>query len=124
MVKLLFLQGCYSISDEELEFQVNDRITFRNFLDFPESIPDFSTIWRFRENLADKDIIDKIWAELHRQISDKNIQVKEEVIQERIFYNRGAWKEKWQCPKRKRSQNIKKQRWYMDEERKEILLWF
>jgi IS5 family transposase len=85
MVKLLFLQGCYGISDEELEFQVNDRISFRNFLDFPESIPDFSTIWRFREDLADKDTIDKIWAELHRQISEKNIQVKEGVIQDASF---------------------------------------
>ena len=46
MVKLLFLQGCYGISDEELEFQVNDRISFRNFLNFPENIPDFSTTWR------------------------------------------------------------------------------
>lgn len=85
MVKLLFLQGCYGISDEELEFQVNDRISFRNFLNFPESIPDFSTIWRFREDLAEKDTIDKIWAELHRQISEKNIQVKEGVIQDASF---------------------------------------
>ena len=52
MVKLLFLQGWYGISDEEIEFQVNDRLSFRNFLDFPENIPDFSTIWRFREELA------------------------------------------------------------------------
>ena len=41
MVKLLFLQGWYGISDEEIEFQVNDRLSFRNFLDFPENIPDF-----------------------------------------------------------------------------------
>jgi len=85
MVKLLFLQGCYGISDEELEFQVNDRISFRNFLNFPENIPDFSTTWRFREDLADKDTIDKVWAELHRQISEKNVQVKEGVIQDASF---------------------------------------
>ena len=85
MVKLLFLQGCYGISDEEIEFQVNDRISFRNFLNFPENIPDFSTAWRFREDLADKDTIDKVWAELHRQISEKNVQVKEGVIQDASF---------------------------------------
>ena len=85
MVKLLFLQGWYGISDEEIEFQVNDRLSFRNFLDFPESIPDFSTIWRFREELAVAEIIDKIWAELHRQIDEKNIQVKEGVIQDASF---------------------------------------
>ena len=85
MVKLLFLQSWYGISDEELEFQVNDRMSFRNFLDFPETIPDYSTVWRFREYLADADTIDKIWAELHRQISEKNIQVKEGVIQDASF---------------------------------------
>lgn len=85
MVKLLFLQGWYGISDEELEFQVNDRMSFRNFLDFPENIPDYSTVWRFREYLADKDTIDKLWAELQRQISEKNIQVKEGHIQDASF---------------------------------------
>ena len=85
MVRLLFLQGWYGISDEEIEFQVNDRLSFRNFLDFPENIPDFSTIWRFREELAGADIIDKIWAELQRQIDEKNIQVKEGCIQDASF---------------------------------------
>lgn len=85
MVKLLFLQGCYGISDEELEFQVNDRLSFRNFLDFPESIPDFSTIWRFREEYAEGDILDKIWVELHRQINEKKIQVKKGVVQDASF---------------------------------------
>ena len=85
MVKLLFLQGCYSISDEELEFQVNDRLSFRNFLDFPENIPDFSTIWRFREEIGDANINDKIWTELDNQIKEKNIFVKEGCIQDASF---------------------------------------
>ena len=55
MVRLLFLQGWYGISDEEIEFQVNDRLSFRNFLNFPENIPDFLTIWRFRGELAGAD---------------------------------------------------------------------
>ena len=94
MVRLLFLQGWYGISDEELEFQVNDRLSFRNFLDFPENIPDFSTIWRFREELDGEDIIDRIWAELHRQIDEKNIQVKEGVIQDASFVIGGPGKQK------------------------------
>ena len=31
MLKLLFLQGWYGLSDEELEFQVNDRLSFQQF---------------------------------------------------------------------------------------------
>ena len=84
-IKLLFLQSWYSISDEELEFQVNDRLSFQQFLGFPKNIPDYSTVWRFREELAEADLIDKIWAELQKQISEKNIQVKEGCIQDASF---------------------------------------
>ena len=84
-IKLLFLQSWYSISDEELEFQVNDRLSFQQFLGFPKNIPDYSTVWRFREELAEADLIDKIWAELQRQINEKNIQVKEGCIQDASF---------------------------------------
>lgn len=85
MLKILFLQSWYSISDEELEFQIHDRLSFQQFLDFPKNIPDYSTIWRFREELTEEDIIDKIWVELKRQIASKNIEVKEGVIQDASF---------------------------------------
>lgn len=85
MVKILFLQSCYSISDEEMEFQIHDRLSFQQFLDFPESIPDFSTIWRFRDELTEGNIIDQIWDEFHRQIREKGIQVKKGVIQDATF---------------------------------------
>jgi len=85
MLKLLFLQGWYGLSDEELEFQVNDRFSFQQFLDFPNFIPDYSTVWRFRESLAEENILDKIWAELQRQIKSKNISVEKGVIQDATF---------------------------------------
>jgi len=40
MVKLLVLQQWHGLSDPELEKQVADRISFRKFLGFPETIPD------------------------------------------------------------------------------------
>jgi len=85
MVKLMFLQGWYGLSDEELEFQVNDRLSFQQFLDFPKTVPDYSTIWRFREALAEGDTSDKLWAELQRQIDKKNIKVEKGVIQDAVF---------------------------------------
>lgn len=85
MVKLMFLQGWYGLSDEELEFQVNDRLSFQQFLDFPNFIPDYSTIWRFREDLAKENLTDKIWDELQRQIKSKNISVEKGVIQDAMF---------------------------------------
>jgi len=43
MVKMLLLQGWYGLSDYEAERQANDRISFRHFLGYPETIPDRST---------------------------------------------------------------------------------
>ena len=53
MVKLLVLQAWYGLSDPELERQVADRLSFQRFLGYPERAPDYSTVWRFRERLAE-----------------------------------------------------------------------
>ncbi|MCL4340829.1 MAG: transposase [Candidatus Thermoplasmatota archaeon] len=41
----------YSCSDEAMERELYNRIDFRNFLHYPETIPDSRTIWLFRERL-------------------------------------------------------------------------
>jgi len=85
MIKILFLQSCYTISDEELEYQINDRLSFQQFLDFPKSIPDYSTVWRFREELTEEDYIDKIWEGMQAQIKSKGIEIKKGKIQDAAF---------------------------------------
>lgn len=82
LAKSLILQGMYSLSDEQLEFQCLDRISFRNFLDFPEKIPDFSTIWYARERLAGKDIDNAIWSEFQRQLNEQGFICQKGVIQD------------------------------------------
>jgi len=85
MLRILFLQSCYGISDEEMEFQIYDRLSFQQFLDFPEKIPDFSTIWRFREELTEENTIDLIWDELKNQIERHGIIIKKGAIQDACF---------------------------------------
>jgi len=68
MVKLLVLQQWHGLSDPELERQVTDRISFRKFLGFPETIPDYTTVWQFRERLSETGKDRAIWAELQRQL--------------------------------------------------------
>ena len=53
MVKLLALQHWISLSDKELENQAYDRISFQRFLGYPDPVPDSTTIWLFRERLAE-----------------------------------------------------------------------
>ena len=53
MFKMLLLQQLYGLTDEELEFQVNDRCSFEHFLGLGvmDSIPDATTVALFRERL-------------------------------------------------------------------------
>jgi transposase, IS5 family len=85
MIKILCLQSWYTISDEEAEFQITDRLSFQKFLGYPKKVPDYSTIWRFREELTEDETIDKIWSELHKQINALNLVVKEGKIQDASF---------------------------------------
>jgi len=84
-IKCLFLQSWYTLSDEELEYQLYNRLDFQQFLGFPKNIPDYTTIWRFREFLTETDLIDQIWDEQKRQLAEHNISVKEGKIQDATF---------------------------------------
>ncbi len=56
MRKYLFIQQLYSLSDEQLEIKLADRISFRTFFGTTDVVPDFITIWKFRERLADGEV--------------------------------------------------------------------
>ncbi|MEA2075413.1 MAG: IS5 family transposase [Euryarchaeota archaeon] len=85
MVKLLVLQQWYGLSDPELERQAVDRLSFMNFLGFPEDIPDFTTVWYFRERLAKTGNDRAIWTELQRQLDAFGLKVKQGVAQDATF---------------------------------------
>jgi IS5 family transposase len=54
MFKMLVLQRLYNISDQQLEYQINDRQSFQRFLGLHlcNTVHDYSTLWRFREQLT------------------------------------------------------------------------
>ena len=80
MVKLLVLQAWYGLSDPELERQAGNRIDFMHFLGYPKKAPDYSTVWRFRERLAETGRDKLIWEELQRQLDEKGLTVKKGVV--------------------------------------------
>ncbi len=75
MIKILVLQEWHGLSDPELERQITDRISFRKFLGFPDTIPDYSTVWIFRERLIKSGKDKKIWRELQRQLDVKGFHL-------------------------------------------------
>lgn len=54
LFKICLLESWYGLSDEQAEFQINDRLSFQRFLgmDLSSKVPDRNTIWTFKENLA------------------------------------------------------------------------
>ncbi len=85
MIKLLLLLVWYGLSDQELEYQVNDRVSFLRFLGFPTKAPDYSTVWRFRERLAKTGKDREIWDELQRQLDARGLSVRKGVMQDATF---------------------------------------
>jgi len=84
MLRILVLQRWYNLSDEEMEFQIADRLSFQHFLG-SATIPDYSTIWTFRERLKDGGMWEKVWDELQRQLNERGLKVKEGYIQDATF---------------------------------------
>ena len=102
VVRSMLLQAWYGLSDPELEFQCHDRLSFRNFLGFPERIPDFTTIWKIRDRLKESGVDKKIWDELQRQLNVKGYRVKKGVIQDASFIEADPGKKRVQQEKRAR----------------------
>jgi transposase, IS5 family len=77
-VKLLLLQQWHGLSDEGLEAAVDDRLSFRRFAGIPlaESVPDHSSVWRFREQLARRGLAGKLLAEVNRQLDAKGLVLR------------------------------------------------
>jgi IS5 family transposase len=59
LFKALLIQSLYNLSDEQLEYQIIDRTSFKRFLGLKKSdkVPDSRTFWHFREQLIEKDVI-------------------------------------------------------------------
>lgn len=77
-VKMVFLQHLYNLSDPELEDQVNDRLSFQYFagIDYSTTVPDFSTIWRFKEALIKEGLMDKLFNLIVGFIEEKGLLLK------------------------------------------------
>jgi IS5 family transposase len=75
MFKILILQKMYNISDDQSEYQINDRLSFQRFLGLSlcDKVPDAKTIWHFREELTKANILDTIFYRFVRELEEKGI---------------------------------------------------
>lgn len=63
MAKLLVLQSLYQLGDDVMEYQINDRLSFKRFLGLSvtEKSPDAKTIWLWRERVKKEGLEQRIF---------------------------------------------------------------
>jgi IS5 family transposase len=81
-LKCLVVQYLYDLSDPALEDSLIDRLSFQRFVGimFDTDIPDYSTIWRFRDRLIKAGLLDRIFSEILKQIDDKGLILRRGTI--------------------------------------------
>jgi transposase, IS5 family len=79
MFKVVLLQRWYGLSDPQMEEALFDRMSFLGFvgLSAQDETPDHTTIWRFRQKLAEDGLIERLFAELSRQLAARGVTIKQ-----------------------------------------------
>lgn len=87
MFKILILQRYYNVSDDQIEYQINDRMSFMRFLNLSiaDDIPDSKTVWNFREQLIDLKLVDDLFGLFLKELEQLNLIINEGKIIDASF---------------------------------------
>ncbi len=68
MFKAIVLCALYNLSDDQVEYQLRDRLSFMRFLGLglEDRVPDAKTVWLYREQLAQAGMIEGFVRSLRR----------------------------------------------------------
>jgi transposase, IS5 family len=71
MFKVMVLQALYNLSDDQAEFQIQDRLSFMRFLGLGlgDPVPDAKTIWLFREHLSQARAVENLFARFDKHLA-------------------------------------------------------
>lgn len=118
MFKGLVIQNLYGLSDDQLEYQIQDRRSFQRFLrlDSHQKAPDAKTFWAFRNRLSELKLVEKLFAQFSGQLNQagfvarKGQMIDASIIPAPIQRNsrkendqikEGEVPEDWEAPKRR-----------------------
>ena len=78
MFKILIIQSLYNLSDDAVEFQILDRLSFMRFLKLSlgDRVPDSKTIWLFRDQLTKANLIEKLFVEFDKFLRSNGYSAK------------------------------------------------
>lgn len=121
LFKILILQRYYNVSDDQAEFQINDRLSFMRFLGLTiaDDVPDSKTIWNFREKLVINGVIERLFNLFLESLNDLGLIVNAGKIVDATFVEvpkqrnsreenkevkKGKIPEEWKCKPKKLAQ--------------------
>lgn len=75
MFQVLVLQRYDTLSDEQTEYQLNDRLSFQRFLGLTlsDSVPDQQTIWLFRDVLIQRGPIETLFRRFEKHLNEAGL---------------------------------------------------
>lgn len=87
MFKILILQRYYNLSDDQTEYQINDRMSFMRFLDLTiaDDIPDSKTIWVFSESITNLGLSKTLFELFNEELTRIGLIVNEGKIVDASF---------------------------------------
>jgi len=128
MFKIILLKRFYNLSDEQAEYQINDRLSFREFLGLSvgDRVPDARSIWLFQDNLIHKNLDESLFEQFRSYLDRLGLYVNEGKIIDASFVevprqrnkkeeneqiNAGGGSELWRDHPHKRCQKDVDARW-------------
>jgi len=75
MFKILILQRYYGLGDKQVEYQILDRTSFKDFLGLEtgDKVPDEKTVWAFRENVTKLKLVEDLFVLFNNQLESKGL---------------------------------------------------
>ncbi len=73
MFRVLVLQALYTLSDDQTEYQLRDRLSFMRFagLALQDAVPDAKTIWLYREQLTHAGALARLFARFDAMLAER-----------------------------------------------------
>ena len=73
MFKSIVLCALYNLSDDQVEYQLRDRLSFMRFLGLglEDPVPDAKTVWLYREQLAQAGMVEGLFADFDGYLKDQ-----------------------------------------------------
>lgn len=78
LLKMLLLEQLYNLSDVRVVEEARDRLSFRQFLELTpgDSVPDDTTLVKFRRRLREANMVEKLFDEITSQMASNGVSVK------------------------------------------------